>query len=169
MCFCVVKSLQPLSSGGQIGKNIRYCQWFNTNWSESVYVCDKRAVIWHVTEIFLFTFSSLFLLLLALFFSFCSITIYDTTKRPPIAFVLLFTFQETMLDDDNRSSSATTTHQHISENEKAYCVSGGTQNYLVIIRRISGGLKNFLYHVRCWLQFQKKHRTSSERGGCVSE
>ena len=30
--------------------------WFNTNWS--VCVCDKRAVIWHVTEIFLFIFLS---------------------------------------------------------------------------------------------------------------
>lgn len=27
-----------------------------------VCVCDKRAVIWHVTEIFLFTFSSLFII-----------------------------------------------------------------------------------------------------------
>jgi hypothetical protein len=57
-------------------------------------------------------------------------SLYDTTKRPPIAFVLLFTFQETMLDDDSRSSSGIkrtpTTLVFISVS-KAYCVSGGTK------------------------------------------
>lgn len=121
-------------------------------------MCDKRAVIWHVKEIFLFTFFSIA-------FSFLARSLQHHYTTLPSDLLLPSSFyshfkkrclttiaEAAVVSKEHQPPS--TFHIYIKVWAKRI-VWVEAQNYLVMIRRISGGLKNFLYHVRAGFNFSK--------------
>lgn len=117
MCFSVIKCLQPLSLQRGKLENISVI----ANDSILIEAERERVCMCVINELSFGTLRKYFYSLFSSPSYACSLSppsLHDTSKRPPIAFVLLFTFQETMLDDDSRSSSGTPPATLLSEKKE---------------------------------------------------
>lgn len=120
-------------------------------------MCDKRAVIWHVKEIFLFTFFSIAFSFLAR-----SLPHHYTTLPSDLLLPSSFYshFKKRCLTTIAEAAVVSKEHQppstfHIYKSvSEAYCVSGGTKLSCYDKKDI-WRIKNFLYHVRAGFNFSK--------------